>query len=422
MIERPCRIEAAAPAWRRALAVAVRLREAGHVAVAVGGAVRDHLLGLPVADVDLATDADPDRVLALFPRCLAVGRQFGVVVVVDDDGGHTEVASFRSDRAYVDGRRPTGIDAASEAEDVERRDFTINALVYDPVAGVIRDRVGGLADLEAKTLRVVGDAAARLREDRLRVLRGCRFAARLGFTIAPASWSAMCSTSVAGLSRERIWQELDKALAHPGRATWWNLVVRSGRAGEVLPPVADAAVPASALDPLPAEADPDAATALLLAAGGVRAEGAAAWLAGEPVARPRQKRLVWILAQAAAGAAGLLGLGLADRRRVLQHEAATALLAVIAARHPGSEATELSRLLAVERAAGPFRPLVRAEHLLGLGLRPGKALGEALKWLEDRQLEGQCHNIDEGLELWRRHGPGHGDGGAPTAPGQTGRR
>ena len=169
--------------WDEAAEVAEALTSGGFAAVFVGGCVRDHLLGQACQDCDLATNASPDEVEALFPSTVAVGKAFGVIIVVHR-GLNIEVASFRHDGAYIDGRRPEGVTPGDEAGDMARRDFTINALVADPIRHEIRDHVGGLEDLETRTLRVVGDAQQRLHEDRLRVLRAIRFAARYDLSLA----------------------------------------------------------------------------------------------------------------------------------------------------------------------------------------------------------------------------------------------
>ena len=166
-----------------ALQVSRRLREQGFQALFVGGCVRDLVLGREPADFDVATDATPDQVLALFPNSLAVGAQFGVVVVVD--GEHrVEVATFRSDVGYSDGRHPDRVAYARSAqEDVQRRDFTINGLLMNPESGEILDYVGGRADLKTGLIRAIGEPSRRFAEDKLRMMRAVRFAARFGYAI-----------------------------------------------------------------------------------------------------------------------------------------------------------------------------------------------------------------------------------------------
>ncbi|HVY63020.1 MAG TPA: CCA tRNA nucleotidyltransferase, partial [Planctomycetota bacterium] len=171
--------EDARAAREGALAIARRLAAAGHEAVLAGGCVRDRLLGLEPKDHDIATSARPDEVQRLFPSTVAVGAQFGVIVVVEG-GRNYEVATFRSDEGYVDGRRPTAVYFGDARKDAERRDFTVNGLFERPDTGEILDFVGGRADLERRTIRAIGDARARFTEDKLRLLRGVRFVAQLG--------------------------------------------------------------------------------------------------------------------------------------------------------------------------------------------------------------------------------------------------
>ena len=160
-----------------------RLQQAGHVAYFAGGSVRDRLLGQEPKDYDVATSALPDQVQKLFPRVTALtGKSFGVVRVLVGEASY-EVATFRHDVAYEDGRRPVAVRFTTAEEDAQRRDFTINGLFYDPLADQIIDHVGGQADLQARTLRAIGDPAARFAEDHLRLLRAIRFATRLNFKI-----------------------------------------------------------------------------------------------------------------------------------------------------------------------------------------------------------------------------------------------
>src|ERR1700682_298743 len=159
-----------------------RLRERRHVAYFAGGCVRDMVRGLVPKDYDIATDATPEVVQKIFSRTYAVGAHFGVIVVLENEF-QFEVATFRSDDVYIDGRRPTAVHFSSPEEDAKRRDFTINGMFFDPVANEVIDFVGGRADLEAKLVRAIGEAADRFAEDRLRMLRAVRFAATLDYKI-----------------------------------------------------------------------------------------------------------------------------------------------------------------------------------------------------------------------------------------------
>jgi poly(A) polymerase len=191
------------------------LRGWRHKAYLVGGCVRDRLLGVIPKDFDIATDARPDQVVAYFPHARLVGAQFGVVLVGGSDGIQVEVATFRSEGVYSDGRRPDEVRFESDpALDARRRDFTINGLMLDPFSGDVLDYVGGRADLEAKVIRAIGDPDQRFREDHLRMLRAIRFAARLGFSIEGETFAAIrrAADRITRISPERIRDELVKIL------------------------------------------------------------------------------------------------------------------------------------------------------------------------------------------------------------------
>ena len=190
------------------------LRRSGHQAYLVGGCVRDLEMGREPADYDVATDARPGRVQELFPQSLAVGAKFGVILVVEGDA-QVEVATYRSDIGYSDGRHPDRVEYSDTAEDdVRRRDFTINGLLLDPETREVLDFVGGRADLRAGIVRAIGDARARFTEDKLRMVRAVRFAARFGFAIEPQSLAAIQSLAceVTQVSPERLRDELTKLL------------------------------------------------------------------------------------------------------------------------------------------------------------------------------------------------------------------
>src|SRR5438094_6471359 len=216
-----------------------RLRAAGHEAYFAGGCVRDRLLGREPLDYDVATSAAPEAVQALFPRTIPVGVQFGVILVVAG-GMPVEVATFRSDAAYVDGRRPSAVHFGSAREDALRRDFTINALFLDPLTGDVVDFVGGQADLRAGIIRAIGDAHARIGEDRLRMLRAVRLAARLGFTIEPTTLDAIraAASTVTDMAAERIGDEVVKILTEGAARRGFELLAATSLLAAVLPEVA----------------------------------------------------------------------------------------------------------------------------------------------------------------------------------------
>jgi len=192
-----------------ALRIVETLQGAGHVAYFAGGCVRDGLMGREPADFDVATSARPEQVLAIFPRAQKVGAAFGVVLVREKQTA-VEVATFRTEGVYSDGRRPDSVTFTDAQHDAARRDFTCNGLFLDPVREQIHDFVGGREDIAAKTLRAIGDAAKRFGEDHLRLMRAVRFAAKLEFAIEPTTWAAMVrhAEKIEGISRERIGEEL----------------------------------------------------------------------------------------------------------------------------------------------------------------------------------------------------------------------
>lgn len=217
-----------------------RLRAAGHQAMLAGGCVRDLLLGRTPKDYDVATSAPPDAVIALFPKALTIGAAFGVVVVVEGTA-RVEVATFRRDEGYTDGRRPDQVSFTDAREDALRRDFTINGMFLDPAGGEVLDYVGGRADLESRTIRAIGDPRRRFAEDHLRLLRAVRFAAELDFRLDPATADAVrdLAPRIASVSGERIREELSRILTAPPRSRHrgLELVADLGLLAAVLPEV-----------------------------------------------------------------------------------------------------------------------------------------------------------------------------------------
>ena len=218
--------------------VAARLRESGHLAYFAGGCVRDIVRGETPKDFDIATDANPEAVQRLFPHTYAVGAHFGVILVVEN-GFQFEVATFRADDVYVDGRRPSAVHFSSPEEDAKRRDFTINGMFYDPVAEKVIDFVGGRADIEAELVRAIGDPAQRFAEDRLRMLRAVRFATVLDYQIDNQTWDALVANAVSinEISVERIREELVRMFLSPNRTRGWDLLDSSGLMRAILPEI-----------------------------------------------------------------------------------------------------------------------------------------------------------------------------------------
>ena len=219
-----------------ALAVAARLRQSGYIAYFAGGCVRDMVRGLIPKDYDIVTDARPEAVQGLFPHTFAVGAHFGVIIVLEN-GFQFEVATFRSDDAYIDGRHPSAVHFSSPEEDAQRRDFTINGMFYDPVAEKMIDFVGGRADIDAKLVRAIGDPVQRFAEDRLRMLRAVRFATVLDYQIDQKTWDALATNaeSINQISAERIRDELVRIFLSPNRVRGWDLLDSSGLMRAILP-------------------------------------------------------------------------------------------------------------------------------------------------------------------------------------------
>ena len=215
------------------------LRSQGHKAYWAGGCVRDGLLGVPAKDYDVATDALPKELLRYFPDAIRVGIQFGVVLV-RRDGVDVEVATFRTDHDYRDGRRPESVSfTRSPEEDVRRRDFTINGLLYDPVGGEYLDFVGGQADLKVRIVRAIGDPDERFSEDKLRMLRAVRFAARLGFEIEDATLKSIQrhAAEIERISTERVRDEISRILTEGGARRGFELLDESGLLKVILPEI-----------------------------------------------------------------------------------------------------------------------------------------------------------------------------------------
>jgi poly(A) polymerase len=241
------RLFAAAMLKDFAISIVRTLRDQGHKAYLVGGCVRDLLLGREPADYDVTTDATPDEVMRIFPETYAVGAQFGVVLVPapetlagNDQNKVVEVATFRSDIGYSDGRHPDQVQFSKDPrEDVERRDFTINGLLLDPVTNQVLDFVGGRRDLAAGIIRTIGDRERRFREDKLRMLRAVRFAARFGYAIEPETLQAIqkLAWQMDQVSRERVRDELSKMLTEGRARQAFLLLDETGLLHQLLPQI-----------------------------------------------------------------------------------------------------------------------------------------------------------------------------------------
>lgn len=393
--------------------VVARLQVAGHRALWAGGCVRDELLGLTPADYDVATDARPEQVKALFRRCHSFGASFGVVEVLGPRGSDGEwlkvqVATFRSDGAYTDGRHPDAVTFSSPEEDAQRRDFTINGMFFDPVAKQVIDYVGGQADLAAKVLRAIGDPAARFTEDKLRILRAVRMAARFELAIDPITFAAArrMASDITAVSAERIAEELRKILTNRHRSRGFRLLREFDLIGPVLPEAAadwDRVV--RVLDALPSDAVfPLAFAAVLQALGPATAEEIGrrlrlsnveldhvVWLVENqdvlrdaPTMRP--SRLKPLLAH--PGSADLLVLHRANA----------------VANGTGLEPIEFCERMLQETPRGELNPplLVTGDDLRAAGLTPGPAFKRLLDAVREAQLDGAVRTKDEALALVER--------------------
>ena len=215
-----------------------KLRDHGYKAYFAGGCVRDMLLGLKPHDVDIATEALPEQIEKIFSRTISVGAQFGVIIVLEEDA-EIQVATFRHDGTYSDGRHPNNVIFTNAKEDAKRRDFTINGLFYDPITKEVLDYVQGSHDLSLKIIRAIGDPEQRFKEDKLRLLRAIRFATTLTFEIDPATWEALCKLApeIHVVSEERIRDEIEKIFLSPHRNRGFDLLDQSGLLKEIFPEI-----------------------------------------------------------------------------------------------------------------------------------------------------------------------------------------
>jgi poly(A) polymerase len=235
-----CQYHESTPNWSLAIEVLRDLAQAGHEALLVGGCVRDHLLAIPAKECDIATDAVPQKLIETYgENCKPIGIEFGVVLIARG-GQRVEVTTYRSESLYADHRHPSSVKFSTREADAQRRDFTVNALYWNPFTDEIFDHVGGIPDLEKKLLRAVGNADARFEEDALRVLRALRFAATHGFEIESQTWSALSRhvRDLSALSVERIREELIRGFTGKDPARFLDLLDHSGALEILLPEVA----------------------------------------------------------------------------------------------------------------------------------------------------------------------------------------
>jgi len=409
------------PALARQFAVTVveRLRQAGHETYWAGGCVRDDLLGRTPADYDVATAARPDEVRQVFGhrRTLAVGAAFGVITVLGPKGaGQVEVATFRADAAYTDGRHPAGVTFCSAREDAQRRDFTINGLFLDPLSGAVHDFVGGRDDLAAGVVRAIGVPAMRFGEDHLRMLRAVRFAAFFGFALDDETRTAVerMAHLVTSVSPERIAAELRAMVSRAGRRRALELLDETGLAREVLPELApgpgadaagrgrwqDAAAIVAALD------EPDLPRALAILAAG-HDGGVVRQVGGRLRLSNHETKTAGWLWEAVAAIGGEAAATLCSRpwssvQPWLAHDQAAALADVLRARAAcghgeAAAAAWITAQVTRPRAELDPPPLVTGDDLLAAGVPPGKAVGKALARIRGLQLDGVIATRAEAL-------------------------
>ncbi len=392
--------------------VVERLRAAGHEALWAGGCVRDQLLGLLPVDYDVATGATPEQIREVFSRrrTVPVGAAFGVIAVLGRRGeGQIEVATFREDATYSDGRHPDAVTYSTAEADAQRRDFTINGLFYDPVQQQVIDYVGGQQDLAKRLVRAIGDPAERIQEDKLRMLRAVRIAATFGFEIDPATLNAVraMAPEVTAVSPERIGGELRRMLQHRSRSESMQLLAETGLLSHVLPEAGQLADQdpggswKETLALLQRLSDPSIAGALaatLLHAG----DENAIEVAGRRLRFTNKEisRAVWYRRQLAT-VRDALRVAWPKLQPVLVHEGAEELVALWeAVAGADDEAARYCRgKLALPAAELNPPPLLRGDDLIEHGWSPGKHFAGVLQAVRDAQLEQRIGSKDEALRL-----------------------
>ncbi|MFQ5590815.1 MAG: CCA tRNA nucleotidyltransferase [Phycisphaerae bacterium] len=397
-------------AWDAAIHIIRRLREHGHVALLAGGCVRDRLLGREPKDYDVATDATPTRVADIFPRVRRVGAKFGVMLVRKYNHD-IEVATFRADGTYSDGRRPDQVVFGTELQDAQRRDFTINGLFLDPVADRVIDHVGGRADLQARLIRTIGDPHRRFAEDHLRMLRAIRFAARLDFTIDQATFSAIehNSRNLQSISAERVWMELEAILTAPSREKGWDLLCRTGLraylASKWSADGRDDAAVRRRLALLPDEViDPQLAMAAVLRSRGPT--GAKDICAALRLSNRLANSVVWLV-RSLPVVRDEQALELADLKMLMADENWDLLLELLHTdlRAEAADTTPYHLVVARAAAIAPAdvapRPLVDGDDLTAAGVPQGPSLGQLLTRLYRAQLNEEISTREQAMGIVR---------------------
>ena len=403
-----------------------KLKDAGFTALWAGGCVRDLLLNHRPKDYDVATDARPNQVRELFGkrRTLAVGESFGVIIVLGPkDAGQVEVATFRSDGQYLDGRRPESVQFSSPEEDAQRRDFTINGMFYDPVEKQVLDFVGGREDLEAGVIRAIRDPRERMTEDKLRMLRAVRFAATFDYVLESGTAAAVreMAAEIKVVSAERIAQELRRMLAHPNRHRAIELSRDVRILEEILPETTACTESDEAwsvlihrLEHLAHAGFPVALACVfstIAEARGVdrfemaeelRTAGRRLRLSNDEVVRA-----AWLVRHANALDEPEC-LSLAELKRTLAASYVDDLLQLLKARHGAGESTieavEFCTKYLEETPVDELNPepLITGSDLIAAGMTPGPAFKEVLAKIRDAQLNGEITTHEEALALARK--------------------
>ncbi len=394
-----------------ALEIIRRLRDSGHTALLAGGCVRDMLLERTAKDYDVATDARPERIATIFPGAKLVGAKFGVILV-RKFGHDVEVATFRADGPYTDGRHPDTVVFGNELDDARRRDFTINGLFFDPLDDRVIDHVAGRADLDAKLIRAIGDPGRRFGEDYLRMLRAVRFAARLGFEVEPATADAIRrhADRLPGISPERIWMELEQILVAPTRACGWEMLTSFGLCDFLIrgwrPSGDDRARIARRLEGLPSQTvSPYLALSAML--GGESPPRAEELCRELRLSNRETETVVWML-RALPQLADEAHMELADLKILMAGPVWAELVELLdahqlAAGQDRSLGERLRRRAAdIPPAAAAPPPLLSGDDLSAIGMTPGPRFGEILKAVYRAQLNQRITSKDQARELAKR--------------------
>jgi tRNA nucleotidyltransferase/poly(A) polymerase len=385
-----------------------RLRAAGHQALWAGGCVRDQLLGREPHDYDVATDAMPGQVQKLFRHTVAVGASFGVIEVLGPRPLKVQVATFRSDVSYTDGRHPDAVVFSTPEEDARRRDFTINGMFFDPLDEQVIDFVGGKNDLRDRVLRAIGDPAQRFVEDKLRLLRAVRFATRFRFTLDPATATAIRAMAgeITVVSAERIADELRKLLIDPRRADGMRLLKDVNLLAPLLPELdRDRWLPAlQVLEGLPDDASFPLALAALLH--GIGKSQAGAVCSRLKLSNAEREQIEWLVAMHDA-------MNDAPRMKnsrlkpLLAHSGIRELLALHRA-DAAATGRSVEHVEFCERKLGEWTPeeltplpLLTGDDLREMELSPGPQFKRLLDAVREAQLDGLVTTKEQAMELVR---------------------